>query len=121
MALEKLQELLEADLTASQRKLLQKLTNIKKKPKVSTYVNNIGLIGKSEIKKELPMEHNLALQRININCDKKSSITYYKRIFINRKIIHSKKYTKVHKRNSYTVLLTNDEIFEIKTFILITI
>lgn len=67
------------------------------------------------------MEDYLALQRLNITADEESPVEYYKRILIENEIIHSKMYKKVEKRNSYTVLLKTDEIFEIENFFIIKV
>ncbi|KAH0552479.1 hypothetical protein KQX54_010758 [Cotesia glomerata] len=71
MALEKLERLFDPKLRLRQRKLLVQLKNKKEKPKVSSYVDEIGLIGKSKFMETLPVEIFLALQRINVNIDGK--------------------------------------------------
>lgn len=117
MALFKLQDLYEDHLTFRQLKLLQELTNKQKIQKISIYVNRVGLLGKSVSAKELCAEHYFALQRRNVTIDRDSAVEYYKRVSLSKEIIHSKQYTKAYKRNSYTVLLNDSEIFEIEKFL----
>lgn len=121
MALHKLQDLYEDDLTYRQRELLQELTNKQKIPQISISVHGVGLLGKSVLATDLCVEHFLASQRINVTIDRDSGIEYYKRAILDKEIIHSEQYAKVSKRNSYTVLLNNDEIFEIETFLVVNV
>ncbi|KAH0557484.1 hypothetical protein KQX54_006828 [Cotesia glomerata] len=81
-------------------------------------INEIKVLGKG-VTEIVADNHNLALRRLNIHIDNDSEVQYFKRIIINNEIIHSQAYTKVRKRNNFTVLLSNKEIFEIDIFILV--
>lgn len=69
----------------------------------------------------MPNNDYLALQRLDISPDEGKEIKYYKRIMINNEIIVSKDYTRMKKRYNFTVLLTNNHVFEIKGFIVIEV
>lgn len=103
-------------LTNSQRVYLKKVLSKRSLPAGKKTIDNIRLIGRKTCA-NLTDEQFLALQRINIPVERNYETEFYKRIVINNELIVSEEYTRVKKRNSYTVLLTTDEIFEINTFI----
>lgn len=117
-AFHKIHNLYYSNLTIPQRDYLDKLLNKRKHPAASLVIGNVKLIGKAVVK-DLTDDYFLAFQRINIPVQQNSLSSYYKRIIINKEIIVSKDYTRVRKRNSYTVLLTNNAIFEVKIFIVV--
>ncbi|CAG5085146.1 Protein of unknown function [Cotesia congregata] len=116
IAFRKLEECYEHDLTLIQREFLKKSINKKKYSSNSTKIDKIKMIRKGLIQ-DLPGSHCLALRQIDVRVDDNSDVLYYKRIITNNEVIHSKSYTKVQKRNSYTVLLSNTEVFESDIFI----
>lgn len=82
--------------------------------------HGVSMIGKKESKK-ISDDHFLALQRISVPVERGCISEYYKRITINDELIVSKQYTRVVRRNSYTVLLTDDEIFGISIFVVLKV
>lgn len=64
--------------------------------------------------------HFLSLKRLNVNIpSSEQKVEYLNRIVLRSEVIHSKSYTRVKKRNSYTVLLQDRKsIFSIDTFLL---
>lgn len=120
-AFNKLKEFLYQDLTPRQQKLLEELVHKKKHSNHLMKVGEIKIVGKKESTNKLTSGHNWALRRLNIKIDDNSYVKYYKRIIVNKELIHSKPYTKVRKRNSYSVLLSGGEIFEIDIFLVVKI
>ena len=96
-----------------QKIYLDSLLNKEKKPKPSLVLANTLVLGAASNIDKLTRQQFLALQRMNVNIDKHSVIQSYKRVIVNRKLVHSKQYSKVEKRASYYVLLHNSQIFEI--------
>lgn len=45
-------------------------------------------------------------------------VMYYDKVVVKGEVIHSEMYSRVYKRNSYTVFLEDDSFFSIKTFII---
>lgn len=78
------------------------------------------MVGKKAVKNMID-HHFLALQRLNVQVERDSECQYYKRIIVENELIHSKQYTRVKKRNSYTVLLKDDGIFEIDVLIVVRV
>lgn len=109
------------NLKFAQRQWLDELLNKKKFPTASMIIDNVSLVGKPKTVETISRNHYLALKRLDISADQQSLKKYFKRIVINKEMIVSKDYTKVKKRNSFTVLLKNDHVFEIKYFIVIEV
>lgn len=86
------------DLTYRQRKLLEELTHKKSYSINFKKIDNIKVIGKKNSKNKLPLDQELALQRVNIQIDNDSVVDYYKRAIVNKEMIHSKAYRKVKKK-----------------------
>lgn len=87
----------------------------------STHIFELGsglkLIGNCiEVKES--RNYILAFHRKNIIVSKATQVFFYTRARINKELIHSSLYSmkKVQKRNSYTVLLKDKNIFEIEVF-----
>lgn len=118
LAFKKLHKLYSNDLTIAQKHWLNKLLKKTNKAQASLIIGNVKLIGKAE-EKNLLDEYYLAFKRINIILQRNCPSKFYKRIITDKELIVSKEYTKVKKRNSYTVILTNNEMFEIKIFVVV--
>lgn len=114
----RIQQICVNDLTNSQTKYLSRLLNKKYRPQITFETDYAGMLGKEKNIEKLPRRYFLALQRLNINITE-SKLQFYFRAIICNEVIHSKCYGKVTKRNSYTVLLKNDQIFEIELFIVL--
>ncbi|XP_074098714.1 uncharacterized protein LOC141527241 [Cotesia typhae] len=117
IALHKLEKCFEYHLTTRQRKFLKKVINKKRYSNYSMKIGEIKMIGKG-LSTQIPTNHSLALRRLNIEVDNDTDVQYFKRIIINNEVIHSRAYTRVQKRNNFSVLLLNKEIFEIDIFLL---
>lgn len=89
--------------------------------KPSLIIDGVGFLGKATILEDLPTEYSLALQRINVTVDQNSVMRAYSRIVMNREVIQTMAYTRVTKRNSYTDLLINGHVFEIKILIVVQV
>lgn len=83
-------------------------------------LNQIEIYGVPKSGK-LSREHYLAFQRMNIDVEDKSCVSYYDKILVENKVVQSMAYTKVKKRNNYSVQLKNGQIFEIQKFIVISV
>lgn len=112
LAFFKLYNLYNDDSTISQRNWLDGDFKQKRRAQASLIIGsgNVHLLEKAE-QKNLSDGFYLAFQRINIDLERNSFCTFYKRIIFNKELVVSQDYTGVKKRNSYTVILNNDEIF----------
>lgn len=118
ITLNKLEECYEHELILRQRKFLKNMINKRKYTNNMMKINEIKVIGKG-VTEIVADDHNLAFRRLNIHIDNDPEVRYFKRIIINNEVIHSQAYTKVRKRNNFTVLLSNKKIFEIDIFIIV--
>jgi hypothetical protein len=75
----------------------------------------VTLLGTPKYRK-LSRAHYVALHSVNATVTW-TVVAYYARAVIRGELLHSKCYTKAHKRNSYTVQLTNGTFFQIVTFV----
>lgn len=106
-------------LSYKQKKYLSNVLHKKYLPKSVAVVDNVHMVGKSTPIHQLPREYFVAFQRINVNTTQTQLIRYFNRAIVHNRVIHSMAYTRVEKRNSYTVLLDNGEIFEIQRFVVL--
>lgn len=82
-------------------------------------IDDISLFEKARVIETMPNDDYLALKRLNISPDRQSLKNYFTRIMINKEMIVSQNYRRAKKRNSYTVLLTNNQVFEITNFVVV--
>ena len=64
----------------------------------------------------LSREYFIAFQRNNVSLQDKCDVSYYEKIIVQNEIIQSVEYTKVRKRNNFTVQLLDGKFFEIQIF-----
>lgn len=105
------------DLDYHQKQFLEKILQKKTKPQSNFRINNCKILGKSTILNQLSANQNLAIARSNIEIDENSKIFTFNRCIINNETVTSKTYNREKKRINYIVLLQNNQIFEINSFI----
>ena len=69
--------------------------------------------------KSIPHVVRLAFASANISVKMSEMLLHSERIIVNQEVFHSKSYTLVKKRNSYTVILTNGKIFAIQYYVIV--
>lgn len=101
--------------TPTEKVFIEDMLKISKLPD-KIVVDGVELIG-GMVSAKVSRNHLLALKRLDVTIRPDSQVRYYERISIEQEIIHSSAYKKVKKRNSYTVLLKSNDVFEIEKFI----
>lgn len=116
----KLNNRLSEHLSLSQKNFLKKITESTTKLKYNQRVNNVKLLGEPRIL-DLTREQFLAFRRNHISIEHNSQVQHYDRDVINHLLLHSSSYEECIKRNNRCVKLSNNEILEIDSFIVIDI
>lgn len=93
----------------------------KNKPPESTQIVDQISIYSHPKNGQLTRDQFLAFKRNDINVQDKCCALYYTKILVENEIVQSIAYSKVTKRNNYSVQIMNGQIFEIDTFIVIKI
>ncbi|XP_057338511.1 uncharacterized protein LOC130676372 [Microplitis mediator] len=116
----KLNNILSEDLSHQQKQFIDELLGNEKKLNYTQIIDNVKLLGQPRVL-QLTREQFLAFQRRRICIEEKSIVQHYDRAVIDHQVIHSNLYERCKKRNNRCVKLSNDEIFEIESFVLTTL
>lgn len=106
------------DLNEKEEEFLESLISHKKRSRPSDRADGASLLGSAN-PRTLNDDEYFALQRINIKILRNCPVYHYDRAIINDEVVQASSYSRVSKRNSYVVILKNEEVFEIHSFVVL--